>query len=337
MCVHRAAFHLRTYGFSSIEASSAKQHVLLYPSTGAPPTWRYSIRPIPAATCSSCRCLPYHPFGGHWTPFARAKPIAPPQDLRSAIHGTMGVVPAASLNANNITNATGVMAQQSATVSTAPPLPPTVVLTPVPPCAGAYLTPASCPPSIAPGSTFSPLSSVSSPSSGAGLNSTVVVLLLLVSSSRASSRPSALLVNSTSPLTPVPVPSVPHLPSAAPLSVSALTSELKGDPPTSFCQYLLSGFRHGFQIGFNLSRITRLQSASQNMQSALQNPQVVGKYLSREVHLGRVAGLFPQPPSSSPYQQIWCNPQTWKTGQVGSYHGSLAPCRIQRQRRHQWR
>lgn len=140
---------------------------------------------------------------------------------------------------------------------------------------------------------------MSSPSSSAFLNSTVVAPPPLVSSSPVYSTPTPLLVNSTSPSAPVPVPSVSHLPSPAaisPLSISALTSELKGHPSAFFRQYLLSGFRHGFRIGFSPSRITRLQSASQNMQSALQNPQVVDEYLSREVHLGRVAGPFPRPP-----------------------------------------
>ena len=36
-----------------IAGSAARQPLLLYPSTGAPPTCRYSIRPTPAATCSS--------------------------------------------------------------------------------------------------------------------------------------------------------------------------------------------------------------------------------------------------------------------------------------------
>ena len=41
----------------------------------------------------------------------RAKPAAPPQDPRSAVLGTIGVVPGASLNANDVTNATGVTAR----------------------------------------------------------------------------------------------------------------------------------------------------------------------------------------------------------------------------------
>ena len=92
---------------------------------------------------------------------------------------------------------------------------------------------------------------------------------------------------------------MPRLPSPAAfslLSISTLTSKLRGHPSASFHQYLLSGFRHSFSIGYEPSRIARLQSMSQNMQSTLQNPQVVDGYLSREVHLSRVAGPFPLPP-----------------------------------------
>ena len=80
-----------------------------------------------------------------------------------------------------------------------------------------------------------------------------------------------------------------------------LTCKLKGHSSAVPHQYLLSGLHHnrGFRTGFNPSCIARLWSASQNMHSTLQNPQVVDKYFSRKVHL---AGSCP------PYQQIWCHP-----------------------------
>ena len=71
---------------------------------------------------------------------------------------------------------------------------------------------------------------------------------------------------------------LPHLASPAaisPLSISALTSKLMGHPSASIRQYLLSVFRHGFRIDYAPSRIARLQFASQNMQSVLQNTQVM--------------------------------------------------------------
>ena len=149
-------------------------------------------------------------------------------------------------------------------------------------------------PSIAPCSTLSLPSSVSSLYSSSFLNSALVLLHLPMSFSQAYS---TLLV---SPIAySCAFSSVPHLPSPTaifPLSISALTSKLKCHPSLSFRQYLLYGFQHGFRIGFSLSRISRLQSASQNMQFALQNPQVMDEYLSCQVHLGRVTGPFPQYP-----------------------------------------
>ena len=167
----------------------------------------------------------------------------------------MGIVPAASLNVNGITNVPGVTA--CIAVSTAPLLPPTIVhsLAPTTPSRqGLALVPASFPPSIVPHSALSPPSSVSSPSSSAFLNSTVIAPPLLVSSSPASYTPSPLSATRPPLRRPVPVPSVPPLPSPAaifPLSISALTSELKGHPSTYFRQYLQSGFRHCFRIGFS--------------------------------------------------------------------------------------
>ena len=154
-------------------------------------------------------------------------------------------------------------------------------------------------PSIAPCSTLSLPSSVSSPYSSSFLNSALVLLHLPMSFSQAYS---TLLV---SPIAySCAFSSVPHLPSPAvisPLIISTLTCKLKGHSSAVPHQYLLSGLHHnwGFRTGFNPSCIARLWSTSQNMHSTLQNPQVVDEYFSREVHL---AGSCP------PYQQIWCHP-----------------------------
>ena len=165
-----------------------------------------TIRPTPAATCSSRLRLPYRPFV--FRPFVFPTALRPSigrslrlpldQDPRSAVRGTMGVVPAASLNANDVTNAPGVMTHIA--VLTAPPLPSfTLSLLFAP---GPRPTLAIFPSSIAPRSTPSPPFSVSSPSSSAFLNSTVIAPPLLVSSSPASYTASPLSANSTSPSPP---------------------------------------------------------------------------------------------------------------------------------------
>lgn len=134
---------------------------------------------------------------------------------------------------------------------------------------------------------------MSSPYFSSFLKSAVVASPLPVSLSQAHS---TLLVSSTSPSPPVPVPLVPPLPSPAaisPLFISALMSELKGHPSAVLCRYLLFGFHQGFRTSFSPSCIARLECASQNIHSALHNPQVVDEYLSCEVHLAGSVVLFP--------------------------------------------
>lgn len=57
---------------------------------------------------------------------------------------------------------------------------------------------------------------------------------------------------------------------------------------------MLNGLRDGFRIGFQ--RHCRLKSAQKNKQSALQNSQVIDKYLENEILKGRLAGPFNQSP-----------------------------------------
>ena len=84
----------------------------------------------------------------------------------------------------------------------------------------------------------------------------------------------------------------------SPIVLPALATELQHHPDKSFSQYLLSGFTDGFRVGFQPALVPQLHSASSNMRSALQNPQVVNAYLAREAQLGRIAGPFPSPPVS---------------------------------------
>uniref|UniRef100_A0A1X7TP25 Reverse transcriptase domain-containing protein n=1 Tax=Amphimedon queenslandica TaxID=400682 RepID=A0A1X7TP25_AMPQE len=69
------------------------------------------------------------------------------------------------------------------------------------------------------------------------------------------------------------------------------TKCLANHPDTQFASYIQSGIQSGFRIGFN--RHSPLLSASSNM--ACSNPEVIHKYLAREVSLGR---MFTRPPQS---------------------------------------
>ena len=66
---------------------------------------------------------------------------------------------------------------------------------------------------------------------------------------------------------------------------------LKSHPDNLFRSYIVEGIQHGFRIGFQYAKC-RCKRAKRNMQSAYQNPEVIDRYLAKEVRLGRVAGPF---------------------------------------------
>ena len=76
--------------------------------------------------------------------------------------------------------------------------------------------------------------------------------------------------------------------------VDRFQHELCHHPNPDEGEYVVQGLRDGFHLGFNYS--TSLKSATENMASALLNPQVIDRYLQSEVQTGRVADPFSQPP-----------------------------------------
>ena len=74
-----------------------------------------------------------------------------------------------------------------------------------------------------------------------------------------------------------------------PLRAHEWEVSLRHHPDEWYREYLVRGMREGFRIGFKYSECS-CKSAKTNMQSAVQNPQVIDDYLSREVALGRVLG-----------------------------------------------
>ena len=90
-------------------------------------------------------------------------------------------------------------------------------------------------------------------------------------------------------------PSSPEFPQplgivSSPLKVQSWEAILRPHPDKAFSQYLLRGIREGFRIGFN--RNSPLKSASQNMQSARDHPEVIQQYIDNECSLGRMMGPF---------------------------------------------
>ncbi len=79
-------------------------------------------------------------------------------------------------------------------------------------------------------------------------------------------------------------------PIITPLKPSEWAAQLERHPDRAFVDYLITGMQFGFRIGFKAS--SPLRSARQNICSASQHPQVVQKYLDKELALGRVLGPF---------------------------------------------
>ena len=83
---------------------------------------------------------------------------------------------------------------------------------------------------------------------------------------------------------------------STPLSLPAWRRKLEKHPDQDYVKYILSGIEYGFRIGVDDTR--EFKSATQNMLSARQNPQVIEEYLHAEVGKGNILGPFA--PGSAP-------------------------------------
>ena len=79
-------------------------------------------------------------------------------------------------------------------------------------------------------------------------------------------------------------------PVTTPLKVNEWARLLAYHPDRAFVDYILSGIKGDFRIGYKSHN--KLRSAHRNVLSALKHPQVVQKYLDAEMHTGRVLGPF---------------------------------------------
>ena len=89
-----------------------------------------------------------------------------------------------------------------------------------------------------------------------------------------------------------------HRPSKLPESFSGIISPLKPGvweyhlqslPDRECADYLVSGLKQGFRIGFNYEQCS-ITGARSNMLSALQHSEVIDSYLQEEMKMGRIAG-----------------------------------------------
>ena len=75
-----------------------------------------------------------------------------------------------------------------------------------------------------------------------------------------------------------------------PLDTQQWQAYLQHHPDANFATYILSGLQHGFRIG--AQQAAQLRSTTTNMLSAIQNPQVIGDYLRKELEAGNIFGPF---------------------------------------------
>ena len=93
------------------------------------------------------------------------------------------------------------------------------------------------------------------------------------------------------PVSPSTVP--PILGSiSTPLKWEAWATELDSHPDREYAQYIVAGIKQGFGIGFNYES-HRCNSAKSNMFSAVQHPQPIEAYISKEVAVGLIIGPIP--------------------------------------------
>ena len=78
------------------------------------------------------------------------------------------------------------------------------------------------------------------------------------------------------------------------VNVERLRSELQGYADQSIADYLINGFRFGFDIGYTGPRFPWV---SKNLVSSISNSLAVSQAIQKELSHGHIAGPFKEPPS----------------------------------------
>ena len=100
-----------------------------------------------------------------------------------------------------------------------------------------------------------------------------------------------------------PLESLPYPPNiASPLRAETWGKALRAIPDRAFTDFLLRGITQGFRIGIREG--ARLTPSQRNRHSAYERPDVISKYLAREVVLDRMAPLPSAPALAPPFLQL---------------------------------
>ena len=78
---------------------------------------------------------------------------------------------------------------------------------------------------------------------------------------------------------------------STPLVLDAWSRALASHPDQAFARYICEGICWGFRIGFQYG--SPLKSATSNLESARQHPDIITEYLQSELARGRMLGPFP--------------------------------------------
>ena len=81
---------------------------------------------------------------------------------------------------------------------------------------------------------------------------------------------------------------------STPIDIDQLERELNHHPDKRFTQFLISGFRDGFDTG--ISQLPSIAFECQNLRSALRDPEAVRRLVDEEVSKGFLIGPYFVPP-----------------------------------------
>ena len=104
---------------------------------------------------------------------------------------------------------------------------------------------------------------------------------------------------------------IPNKPTSS-VNVKRLRIELQGYPDQSIADYLINGFRFGFDIGYTGPRFPWV---SKNLASSISNSLAVSQATQKELSWGHIAGPFKEPP----FPNLHCSPLGAVPKKDGSY------------------
>lgn len=89
----------------------------------------------------------------------------------------------------------------------------------------------------------------------------------------------------------------------SPIQIHFWRQKLSLHPDQQFATLMLEDLQNGFRIGFNDTSVILIQN-KQNLLSAIEHPEAVTKFLSKELEEGRIAQVGPKTPAITSTVQL---------------------------------